>query len=144
MRFATCTAVLISTLAISCALPPPPPPAIELPAATFASAHRLTTRAEMPLLVQRKEPDVLPELRGVASDVSIEFLVDRTGAVTGSRRVAGDERFYAAAATAAQQWRFEPYLRNGQPADFVLPVRFILTWPDARRANVAIRFVTPD
>ncbi|HVE70745.1 MAG TPA: energy transducer TonB [Thermoanaerobaculia bacterium] len=95
-------------------------------------------------MVARKEPYVPQELQGVASDVTLELLVDRNGVVLGSRRTAGDPRFYPAAATAAQQWRFEPLLVNGEPVAFALPVRFVLTWPASRRGDIHMSYVIPE
>ena len=123
-----------------CASSPSTPP-VELTADAFASAHRLTRLADVPRLVARKEPYLPHHLNGTNTDVTIDVLVDRTGVVVGSRRTDGDERFYASAAAAAQQWRFEPLLIDGEATAFVLPVRFTLMWPDPRRAGINIRYV---
>ena len=103
----------------------------------FAAARRLTSN--VPKMVARQEPYVPQELFRVATEVTIDVLVDRDGSVAGSRYVAGDRRFFDAVATAAQQWRFEPLADGGA---FVLPVRFTMTWPSPQRADIRIRYLT--
>ena len=131
--------LLCAFLLATCAAPVHEVDLDPLPAQLFAS-HSPLAENEVPKLLERREPRVPDTLNGVESNVSVEVLVGTDGVVTGSRYVAGDERFYEAVARAVQGWRFEPYRAEGKASAFVVPYTFQLTWPSPRRGNIAIRY----
>ena len=65
--------------------------------------------------------------RGV---VALAAQVDSNGAVRGVRVVSGNRALAAAAARAVRQWRYRPYLKDGQPV--------------ATETNIAISFISDD
>lgn len=94
-------------------------------------------------MVKRQEPWVPDGLRGVDAVVNTEVFVGENGGVVGSRYISGDPTFFQAAADAAQQWRFEPLVREGNPARFVVPFTFSLTWrTNPLSANIKIAVTT--
>jgi protein TonB len=66
-------------------------------------------------MVQATKPDgvKLPERESVL----LRATVGRDGHVLGARLLSGDEKLAKAATDAVKQWRYKPYLVDGQPAD---------------------------
>lgn len=50
-------------------------------------------------------------------DVTVWFWVDKSGAVGNVRAIDGDALLARAAVEAAKQWKYKPYLLNGEPVD---------------------------
>jgi TonB family protein len=81
--------------------------------------------------VQRTAP-VYPETArraGIAGTVTVEVMVDSTGAVQSARAISGHPLLAEAATAAVREWRFEPARRGGRPV--------------ASRETVPINFVIP-
>ena len=61
-------------------------------------------------------PPKTPEhIRG---EVTIDIVVDREGYVESAKAVSGSPLLFGAALDAVRQWRYRPYLLNGQPIRF--------------------------
>jgi TonB family protein len=70
-----------------------------------------------------KDPVIPPEARqaGIQGTVVLESLVAKDGSVHVRRVLQGiDLGLDAQAVRAAEQWRFEPATRNGEPVDMVI------------------------
>jgi TonB family protein len=109
----------------------PPPRSVPLSSASIAAfegAVRITQPSELPKIVNRQEPWVPDSLMRVNAVAIVEVFIGEDGGVVGTRHIGGDPAFFQAAADAAQQWRFEPLIRDGHPAKFVVPFTFSLTW----------------
>jgi len=50
-------------------------------------------------------------------DVTVSFLIDKSGAVENVRAIDGDPMLGQAAIEAVKQWRYTPYLLNGEPIE---------------------------
>jgi periplasmic protein TonB len=50
-------------------------------------------------------------------DVTVLFWVDKSGAVGNVRAIDGDPMLARAAVEAVKQWKYHPYLLNGEPVD---------------------------
>ena len=63
--------------------------------------------------------------QGIPGRVVVRFVVDKTGVVKDPEILsASHEGFIAPTLSALEQWRFEPGLKNGEPADFRVSVPF--------------------
>jgi len=70
-------------------------------------------------LIRQVFPVLPAEVAGLAisKDVELEGVVGRDGLVHDVRLVRGDARLSEAAIEAVRQWRYEPFLSNGEPVD---------------------------
>jgi protein TonB len=82
---------------------------------TRVSVPESTMRNHIVRMVQATKPDgvKLPERESVL----LRATVGRDGHVLGARLLSGDEKLAKAATDAVKQWRYKPYLVDGQPAD---------------------------
>jgi TonB family protein len=71
-------------------------------------------------LVRRVEPEYPQPAREkrIQGPVVIDAIVGREGEVEKLISIRGDAQLLAAATAAIRQWRFQPFLRNGQPEAF--------------------------
>jgi protein TonB len=53
----------------------------------------------------------------VQGSVLLQVFVDTDGGIRDLRVLSGDPILVSAALEAARQWRFKPYLQNGQPVE---------------------------
>jgi protein TonB len=70
-------------------------------------------------LVKRAFPEY-PEnarLNHIQGDVVVEFTVAKDGKVIATEAVSGPEMLRNAATSCVRQWKFEPFLVAGEPAD---------------------------
>ena len=82
-------------------------------------------------LIRRVEP-VFPEAakqQHIQGRVVANLMVGKDGSVEGIGHVSGDLQLMRAAADAIRQWRFKPYLQNGQPVKFQSRVTLNFTLP---------------
>jgi periplasmic protein TonB len=82
-------------------------------------------------LVRRVDP-VYPSLAkaaGVQGDVILQAVIARDGSIEQLQSVSGHPMLVPAALDAVRQWRYRPYLLNGQPVEVEtqITVRFILS-----------------
>jgi protein TonB len=96
-------------------------------AATEASAPAplaITQSVSEQLLVKKTQP-VYPAAgrqKKLAGDVQLQATVGKDGAVTQIKVLNGDEVLAHAATDAVRQWKYKPYVLNGQPTEFETPV----------------------
>lgn len=81
-------------------------------------------------LVHRVQP-VYPPLARTAriqGQVILSAIISKTGEITGLKVIQGHPMLQAAALDAVKQWRYEPYLLNGEPVevDTTITVNFTL------------------
>lgn len=103
--------------------PPPPTP---------VPAHRLRlSRMDEGNLVYRVQP-VYPELARQAriqGPVRLRAVISRTGTIENLQALSGHPMLVSAAVNAVRQWRYRPYLLNGEPVEVEteITVNFILS-----------------
>ncbi|HLM81950.1 MAG TPA: energy transducer TonB [Terriglobales bacterium] len=87
---------------------------------------RISTGVSEGLAEKKILPDVA-DLKGakVDSTVIIRVLVDKNGVVRCADPVSGDASLFQRSTEAAQQWRFKPFLLNGQPLIFESQIEFV-------------------
>jgi TonB family protein len=81
---------------------------------------RIPAEVAAELVAQRVEPEY-PQAareRRVQGAVDLDALVGKDGVVEKFTAIRGDPDLAAAASAAVRQWRFKPYLRDGQPEGF--------------------------
>ena len=71
----------------------------------------------MGLITHRVEPEYPEEAhkRYIEGQVVVRFLIDKEGNTTDVLAVEGDQLLRDAAVAAVKQWKFKPYLLNGEP-----------------------------
>jgi TonB family protein len=71
------------------------------------------------LIVNKVQPEYPSEARnkGVEGSVLMQVLISDTGNVTNLRVISGDGMLVPSAMAAVQQWKYRPYVLNGQPAE---------------------------
>jgi hypothetical protein len=67
------------------------------------------------LILKQALPDAA-DLRSIRnSDVKVKLLIDQTGTVQCAAGIDGEPSLYDRSAKAAKEWKFRPYLLNGNP-----------------------------
>lgn len=81
------------------------------------------------LLIHRVEPTYPPLARAarVQGDVVLSAIIDTNGQIQNLQLVSGHPMLVPAAITAVRQWRYKPYLLNGQPVEVETTVTVIFT-----------------
>ena len=59
----------------------------------------------------------LRRLRGIQGTVQLRAIVSRTGTIENLTVVSGHSMLVAAAVEAVKQWRYRPYMLNGEPIE---------------------------
>jgi protein TonB len=115
-------AVLGSIPASDLVLPPPPPPAARHPPVSRMMEGNLIIRVQpaYPLLARQVRVQGLVVLRAVIS---------RDGAIENLQVLSGHPMLVQAAVDAVRQWRYRPYVLNGEPVEVETEVKvnFILS-----------------
>lgn len=62
--------------------------------------------------------------------VQLTATISKTGAVTSVKLLSGDEQFNKAATDAVKQWKYKPYLLNGEPIEVQTPITIDFKLPD--------------
>ncbi|HJS99487.1 MAG TPA: TonB family protein [Terriglobales bacterium] len=90
------------------ATPPPPPQRIEV-----------SQGVTQGLLIRQVKPQYPPMAREtrVEGDVVLSAVIDKAGAVSDVRAISGPALLIPPALQAVRQWRYKPYLLNGQPVE---------------------------
>lgn len=88
--------------------------------AQAASPAKIPAEEAARYLVYSVEPEYPANLRahGVQGDVTLDVIVDRSGAVQQLSVVQGQPLLSDAAIEAVRKWRFKPYAPNGVPEEF--------------------------
>lgn len=120
--------------ALGAAPPPPPPP----PPPPSGSQHAPMVEGPVPVAARIQQaklitapPPVYPAAArsaGVSGEVLLNVTIGKNGSVTTVDVARGDAVLTSAAADAVHQWKYQPTLLNGQPAEVVtqVSVNFIL------------------
>ena len=113
--------VLNSVLGSDLALPPPP----------AVVHHPPVSRMKEGNLVHRVQPDYPPLARQVRvqGKVMLRAMISREGAIENLQVLSGHPMLIPAAVDAVRQWRYRPYVLNGEPVEVEteLTVNFILS-----------------
>jgi protein TonB len=83
------------------------------------SKLRVSSGVMAGLMIHKVDPVYPPEAKKkhVKGDVLLQVLIDKQGHVANVAVVKGDPMLTGAAMDAVKQWRFRPYLLNGEPID---------------------------
>lgn len=90
---------------------------------------RISAGVTRGLLIKRVEP-VYPPLAKAArvqGDVILSAIIDANGQITNLQLVSGHPMLVPAAISAVRQWRYKPYLLNGQPVEVETTITVIFT-----------------
>jgi protein TonB len=81
------------------------------------------------LLIQKVEPQYPPLARAarVQGDVVLSAVIDTNGQITNLQLVSGHPMLVPAAIAAVKQWRYKPYLLNGQPVEVETTITVIFS-----------------
>jgi protein TonB len=81
------------------------------------------------LLIQKVEPAYPPLARSarVQGDVILSAIIDSNGQITNLQLVSGHPMLVPAAIAAVKQWRYKPYLLNGQPVEVETTITVIFS-----------------
>ena len=81
------------------------------------------------LLIQKVEPQypTLARSARVQGDVVLSALIDTNGQITNLQLVSGHPMLVPAAIAAVKQWRYKPYLLNGQPVEVETTITVIFS-----------------
>jgi protein TonB len=113
--------VLDSVLGSELALPPPPP----------AIHHPEVSRMMEGNLIHRVQPDypVLARQVRVQGQVVLRAMISREGSIENLQVVSGHPMLIPAAVAAVRQWRYRPYVLNGEPVEVETEVKvnFVLS-----------------
>lgn len=81
------------------------------------------------LLIQKTEPQYPPLARAarVQGEVVLSAIIDSNGQITNLQLVSGHPMLVPAAISAVKQWRYKPYLLNGQPVEVETTITVIFS-----------------
>jgi len=81
------------------------------------------------LLIQKIEPQYPPLARAarVQGEVLLSAIIDANGQITNLQLVSGHPMLVPAAIAAVRQWRYKPYLLNGQPVEVETQITVIFS-----------------
>lgn len=81
------------------------------------------------LLIHREEPTYPPLARAarVQGEVVLSAVIDTNGQIQNLQLVSGHPMLVPSAITAVKQWRYKPYLLNGQPVEVETTITVIFT-----------------
>ncbi|MFZ0860657.1 MAG: energy transducer TonB [Candidatus Sulfotelmatobacter sp.] len=90
---------------------------------------RISAGVTKGLLIQRIEPTYPPLARSarVQGDVVLSAIIDTNGHITNLQLVSGHPMLVPSAIAAVKQWRYKPYLLNGQPVEVETTITVIFT-----------------
>jgi protein TonB len=83
------------------------------------SKLRVSSEVMAGLMIHRVDPVYPPEAKKkhVKGNVLLQVLINKQGHVADAVVVKGDPTLAGATVEAVKQWRFQPYLLNGEPVD---------------------------
>jgi protein TonB len=91
---------------------------LEQPTAAHASVH--ASKEEMTALVLKKVPPEYPEgakKAHIQGQVILRAIIGKDGDVENLQVVSGHPQLAPAAIEAVKQWKYRPYLQQGQPVE---------------------------
>jgi periplasmic protein TonB len=91
-----------------------PPPKVAAP-----QKLRVSSGVAVGLLINRVEPQYpqMAKIAHVQGDVELQATISKTGLIENLRAVSGHPILIQAAMDAVKQWRYKPYLLNGEPVE---------------------------
>jgi protein TonB len=94
--------------------PAPPPPSVGQPQ---QQVRRVSTQVLYANAVHRVHPEWPPFARrsGWVPPVEVQVVVDENGTVTSAEAISGPLPLQPAAVDAARQWKFQPFMLDGEP-----------------------------
>lgn len=106
-----------ASLQIMSLLPPPPRPSAPAPSAT--PRIQVSGGVSQGFLIQQVRPayPVLAIAARVQGPVILNAIISRGGTIENLRLVSGHPMLVQAAIDAVRQWRYRPYLLNGEPVE---------------------------
>jgi TonB family protein len=95
-------------------------PAAETTKVQATGPVRIAPEVSVGYVTSRVEPDYPEHARAqrIQGSVVLDALIGADGTVRKFTAIHGDPELASAASAAVRQWRFKPYMRNGQSADF--------------------------
>jgi len=95
---------------------PPSPPLANRPAPTRV---RVSQGVMKSLILKKVDPKYPKEARNqhIEGAVIMGIVIGKTGDVSELRVISGNELLVPSAVEAAKQWKYRPYLFNGQPVE---------------------------
>jgi peptidyl-prolyl cis-trans isomerase A (cyclophilin A) len=125
------TPVVLQKVTIANELPPPPPPGEASAPTPGAAPRRISISAGVAVgLLVSKAPIVYPidaKKAGVSGTVVLSAIIGRDGTVEDLQVVSGPEMLQQAALDSVKQWRYRPYLLNGEPEEVRTTINIIFT-----------------
>ena len=125
------TPVVLQKVTIANELPPPPPPGEASAPTPGAAPRRISISAGVAVgLLVSKAPIVYPidaKKAGVSGTVVLSAIIGRDGTVEDLQVVSGPEMLQQAALDSVKQWRYRPYLLNGDPVEVRTTINIIFT-----------------
>jgi peptidyl-prolyl cis-trans isomerase A (cyclophilin A) len=112
--------------------PPPPPGAANAPTPETAPAPRriyISAGVAQGMLISKTSP-VYPidaKKAGVSGTVVLSALIGADGAIKNLRIISGPHLLQQAAVDAVNQWRYRPYLLNGDPVEVRTTINIVFT-----------------
>jgi periplasmic protein TonB len=90
---------------------------------------RISAGVTRGLLIQRVEPAYPPLAKAarVQGEVILSAIINANGQITNLQLVSGHPMLVPAAISAVRQWRYKPYLLNGQPVEVETTITVIFT-----------------
>jgi protein TonB len=90
---------------------------------------RISAGVTKGLLIHRVEPayPTLAKSARVQGDVVLSAVIDSNGQIQNLQLVSGHPMLVPAAIAAVKQWRYKPYLLNGQPVEVETTITVIFT-----------------
>jgi periplasmic protein TonB len=90
---------------------------------------RISAGVTKGLLIHREEPAYPPLARSarIQGNVVLSAIIDANGQITNLQLVSGHPMLVPAALSAVKQWRYKPYLLNGQPVEVETTITVIFT-----------------
>jgi protein TonB len=80
------------------------------------------------LLIHKVNPEYPSEARAqhVQGDVVLQAVIDKSGNISEIKVVSGDPLLTGAAVKAIKQWKYRPFLLNGEPVEVetTIPIKF--------------------
>jgi periplasmic protein TonB len=91
-----------------------PPPKVAAP-----QKLRVSSGVAQGMLINRVEPQYpqMAKIAHVQGDVELQATISKTGAIENLRAVSGHPILIQAAMDAVKQWKYKPYLLNGEPVE---------------------------
>ena len=120
--------------------PPPPPPPVADGTAKPIGPVRISTGSAAGMIISQVDPVYPDEARAahVQGTVVLRAVISKTGTVEKLNVVSGPPALMVSAIDAVRQWKYKPYLLNGEPTavDTTININFSLgeTGPQANAA----------